>query len=78
MGGEKVSFQACKLLTKAYYSLLRDTDVESKNSTNSSFEKIRKSAKDGPKSGWHTLLNIDTQQVYHNTSFLSIYTEEQC
>jgi len=62
-GGEKVSFQACKLLTKAYYSLLRGTDAESKNSTLPCAGQTKKSAKDDPKLGWQTLLDTDTQQL---------------
>jgi len=63
-GGQKVSYQSCKLLTKAYYSLLRDTrGVSNDSSEILALRKTRKSAKDDPKLGWKTLLQTDGQQL---------------
>lgn len=63
-GGQGVSFRSCKLLTKAYYSLLRDTSGESKGG-GGGLQDLRQriSSKDDPKLSWQTLLQTDGQQL---------------
>jgi len=61
-GGQGVSFRSCKLLTKAYYNLLRDPMAP----TSSSLQQpviVRLNSKDDPKLNWQTLLQTEGQQL---------------
>lgn len=60
-GGQGVSFESCKLLTKAYYSLLRDSRTAV--NTQQHMGRQMMSAKDDPKLNWQTLLQTDGQQL---------------
>ena len=57
-----VSFRSCKLLTKAYYNLLRDP-VAPSNTQPQPQVAIRLNIKDDPKLNWQTLLQTEGQQV---------------
>jgi len=57
--GQGVSFRSCKLLTKAYYSLLRDPVPPQ----TMDLSQGRVSSSKDPKLSWHTLLQTDTQQL---------------
>jgi len=59
--GQGVSFRSCKLLTKAYYSLLRDP-VPPQTLDHAQGPGRASSSKD-PKLSWQTLLQTDTQQL---------------
>ena len=62
-----VSFRSCKLLTKAYYNLLREPVVTSPTSptspTHSHQPASRGKSKDDPKLNWQTLLQTEGPQV---------------
>lgn len=61
-GGQGVSFRSCKLLTKAYYNLLREPMAPS-TSTPQPQIAIRLNSKDDPKLNWQTLLQTEGQQL---------------
>jgi len=59
-GGQGVSLRHCKLLTKAYYNLLREQQVPV---TSPVREKARFAGRQDPKLSWQTLLQTDGQQL---------------
>ena len=61
-----VSFRSCKLLTKAYYNLLREPVVTSPT-THSHQPASRGKSKDDPKLNWQTLLQTEGPQVTRKT-----------
>eukprot|EP00092_Neocalanus_flemingeri_P027521 GFUD01029856.1.p1 GENE.GFUD01029856.1~~GFUD01029856.1.p1 ORF type:complete len:237 (-),score=102.02 GFUD01029856.1:177-887(-) len=61
-GGQGVSFRSCKLLTKAYYKLLRQP-VAQTTTSHQQQAIIRLNSKDDPKLNWQTLLQTDGQQL---------------
>jgi len=61
-GGQGVSFRSCKLLTKAYYNLLREPVVTSPT-THSHQPASRGKSKDDPKLNWQTLLQTEGPQL---------------
>ena len=60
-----VSFRTCKLLTKAYYNLLREP-VATSPTTHSHQPASRGKSKDDPKLNWQTLLQTEGPQVTRN------------
>jgi len=58
--GQGVSYRSCKLLTKAYYSLLRDPVPAQPSLT---AQTLSRTSRKDPKLNWQTLLQTDTQQL---------------
>jgi len=61
-GGQGVSFRSCKLLTKAYYNLLREPVAQSSTLPRPQAT-VRLNSKDDPKLNWQTLLQTEGQQL---------------
>jgi len=58
-GGQGVSLRSCKLLTRAYYSLLRDEG----QCTSSPLAILPRPQREDPKLDWATLIQTDRQQL---------------
>ena len=63
-GGQPVSYDSCKLLTKAYYKLLRDPAVISDVTSTVQPQKLyTHNGSDNSILNWQSLVKTDTQQV---------------
>ena len=62
-GGQPVSYDSCKLLTKAYYKLLRDPAITGVTSTVQPQKLYTHNCSDNSILNWQSLVKTDTQQV---------------
>lgn len=62
-GGQPVSYDSCKLLTKAYYKLLRDPAITGVTSTVQPQKLYTHNCSDNSILNWQSLVKTDTQQL---------------
>ena len=65
-GGQPVSYDSCKLLTKAYYKLLRDPAISDVTSTVQPQKLYTHNCSDNSILNWQSLVKTDIQQVIRN------------